>query len=44
MKRTIITAAMLFVMATVSLATAQDRTLFRFDSPEAAKPWLPAGR
>ena len=39
MKLTTIFAAMLFVMATLSVATAQDRTLFSFDSPEAAKLW-----
>jgi hypothetical protein len=39
MQRTTIFAAMLFVVVTLSVATAQDRTLFGFDEPDSAKPW-----
>ncbi len=39
MKRMTIFAAMLFGMVTVSVTTAQDRTLFSFDAPDSAKPW-----
>jgi NADH dehydrogenase [ubiquinone] 1 alpha subcomplex assembly factor 1 len=39
MQRTTILAAMLFVIATVSVAEAEERVLFRFDKPESAKPW-----
>jgi monofunctional biosynthetic peptidoglycan transglycosylase len=41
MQRTTVFAAMLFVMVTASVATAQDRTLFSFDTPDSAKPWQP---
>lgn len=39
MKRMTYFAVMLFVMVTASVATAQDRTLFSFDSADSAKPW-----
>ena len=32
-------AAMLFVIATVSVAEADERVLFSFDKPDSAKPW-----
>lgn len=37
--RSLLVAAMLFVMAAVSVAEAQERILFRFDQPESAKLW-----
>ena len=39
MQRTTALAAMLFLMATVSVAEAEQRFLFRFDQPESAKQW-----
>ncbi len=39
MKRLLLFATMLWVMVAVSVAKSEDRTIFNFDSPEAAKPW-----
>ena len=39
MQRTTALAAMLFLMATVSVAEAEQRFLFRFDQPESSKQW-----
>ena len=39
MKRTTIFAPMFVVMAAVSVADAEDRVLFQFDTPDAAKAW-----
>ncbi|WP_246151986.1 CIA30 family protein [Rubripirellula reticaptiva] len=39
MNRTTIFAAMLFVIAAVSVAEAEERVLFGFDQPESAKAW-----
>ena len=39
MQRTTALSAMLFLMATVSVAEAEQRFLFRFDQPESSKQW-----
>lgn len=39
MQRTTALAAMLFLMAAVSVAEAEQRFLFRFDQPESSKQW-----
>ena len=39
MQRTTVLAAMLFLVAAVSVAEAEQRFLFRFDQPESSKQW-----
>lgn len=39
MQRTIDFAALLIVIATTSIAQAEERVLFRFDQPDSAKRW-----